>query len=282
MNVLFWNIRKNSGIFDLITTIVKEEEIDVLLLAEFPNKDANGSAKDYTPELLAKLRANVSNNFAYNFGTKKRVEVFYNTQTTNMEGIKDELRLSASRVSSNGGTTKVSLVFLHLPSKVNYSDDELSEKAVLYRQAIESYEEAYQQNHLTVVCGDFNMNPFEPGMVKARGFHSVMNEEIAKEKQRTIDGEDYHYFYNPMWGFMGDTGKGDVSGTFYFRSSHHILYFWNMYDQVLVRPEAIQYFDKSKLKILSSKAGRYNLLTAKGLVNTNYSDHLPIKFTLKI
>ena len=282
MNVLFWNICKNSNIFNLISVIAKEEDIDILLLAEFPYTDASGRTKDYIPDMLAELKANASMGFVYNLSTKKRVEVFYNTNTTFMEGLKDEPKLSGSKVNSIGGNVKMSLVFFHLPSKVNYDSSEQSEKSVCYREAIERYEEDYQQDHLTVVCGDFNMNPFEAGMVKAQGFHAVMDESIAKQKKRTVDGDDYRFLYNPMWGFLGDTGKGSVSGTHYYRGSKDILYFWNIYDHVLMRPEAIQYFDKDALQILTAKAGAYNLLSAKGLINKAISDHLPIKFKLNI
>lgn len=282
MNILFWNIKGNRGIFDLISTIVSDENIDILLLTEFPYKDAAGFAHNYIPEMVACLKTNVSISFEYNLSTTQRVEVFYNANTAYMDGIKDEEHLSGCKIHSVGGTVDVSLIYFHLPSKVNYDSVEQSEKSMLYRKEIEKYEVTYQPDNLTIVCGDFNMNPFESGMVKANGFHSVMDEKTALSKKRTIDGENYKFFYNPMWGFLGDSGKGDVSGTHYYRSSKHILYFWNLYDQVLVRPEAIRYFDKLSLNILTKKAGVYNLLTSKGLINKTYSDHLPIKFSLNI
>lgn len=282
MNILFWNINKNRDVFPCLCDIVKSEAIDILLLAEFPYLDENEQEKDYKDQLLEQLRSVSGFNFKYNLSIKKRVEVFYNSVTTYMEGIKDEARLSGSKVNSVGGSVKVSLVFFHLPSKVNYDSNEQSEKAEEYRKAIEDYEDVHQQDHLTVVCGDFNMNPFEHGMVKAKGFHSVMEESIANQTVRKIDGNEYKFFYNPMWGFFGDTGKGKVSGTHYFRDSRHILYFWNLYDQVLVRPEALKYFDKDALTILTEKSGCYNLLTVNGIIDKKYSDHLPIKFKLNI
>ena len=52
----------------------------------------------------------------------------------------------------------------------------------------------------TVIFGDFNMSPFEPEMVGAQGFHSVMDREIARAGSRKIQGKDYNFLYNPMWG----------------------------------------------------------------------------------
>ena len=81
-----------------------------------------------------------------------------------------------------------------------------------------------------------------------------------------------------MWGFLGN---GVVSGTMYYNSSDHINYFWHMYDQVLLRPELIPFFDDKGLEIVTN-IGSENLLSDIGIVNKKYSDHLPIIFTLKI
>jgi hypothetical protein len=35
-----------------------------------------------------------------------------------------------------------------------------------------------------VVIGDFNMNPFDRGMVNANGFHAVMSRQIAALRSR--------------------------------------------------------------------------------------------------
>ena len=117
-------------------------------------------------------------------------------------------------------------------------------------------------NHqYTVVCGDFNMNPFDEGLIKAKGFHAIMNKKIALKGKRKINDKD--------------------SGTMYYNSSDHINYFWHMYDQVLLRPELIPFFDDKELEIVTN-IGSENLLSDIGIVNKKYSDHLPIIFTLKI
>ena len=49
-----------------------------------------------------------------------------------------------------------------------------------------------------------------------------------------------------MWGFLGDNGCGNVSGTMYYNSSDAINYYWHLYDQVLIRPELIDTFDNKE------------------------------------
>lgn len=282
MNILFWNIQKKSSFFDTIVDVVNEEQIDILLLTEFPYVDSDGNQKDYISSICSKLQTEVDRSYEYFVSTKKRVEVFYRSNIVKLSEMKDMPLISVCKIENLGGGDKISMVFLHLESKVNYDTDEQSEAAEDARVEIEKYEREHQTDRKTIVCGDFNMNPFEKGMIKARGFHAVMDEKTAKKKSRKYKNKEYHYFYNPMWGFLGDLGRGEVSGTYYFAKSRHILYFWNLYDQVLVRPEALQYFDKSSLKIVTKKTGKYNLLSKSGLLSKEYSDHLPIKYTINL
>ena len=59
----------------------------------------------------------------------------------------------------------------------------------------------------TVIVGDFNMNPFEPGMAGILGFQAVMDRRIAQRITRTVDRKEYSFFYNPMWSRLGDLSK---------------------------------------------------------------------------
>src|SRR4029077_188153 len=95
-------------------------------------------------------------------------------------------------------------------------------------------EQAEQQvgHGRTVLVGDWNMNPFEEGMISAAGLHGVMTRDLAIQGSRIVDRETYRFFYNPMWGRFGDTTPGPP-GTYYHRSSEHIAYFWHLFDQVL-------------------------------------------------
>jgi exonuclease III len=169
---------------------------------------------------------------------------------------------------------------LHYQSKRNWNTADQSAHASVLKSEIEKIED--EQGHKrTIVCGDFNMNPFEDGLVQHSGFHAVMEKEIVRRRTRKVLGKEYHFFYNPMWGFLGDLGRGQVSGTMYYSPANSIVYHWNLYDQVLIRPDLINYFNDAGLDIVT-QIGSTNLLTQRRRIDPKISDHLPIKFELNI
>jgi len=125
------------------------------------------------------------------------------------------------------------------------------------------------------------MNPFEDGMISAKGFHAMMTRKLTEKTERVVQGKTYPFFYNPMWGHFGES-LPTPSGTYYHSRSEHIAFFWNMYDQVLIRPALLPYFDSEDLFILTSD-GKNSLLTSNGTPDSqSSSDHLPILFKLNI
>jgi hypothetical protein len=127
----------------------------------------------------------------------------------------------------------------------------------------------------SVIIGDFNMNPFEKGMVSADGFHSIPCSKVIQTKKgkRTIRDREHTMFYNPMWNLLGDIDN--KPGTYYHSSNSYNVYFWNILDQVIMRPDLIDYFDKYSLKILTN-TGEISLIDNNG--KPKVSDHLPITF----
>jgi hypothetical protein len=123
------------------------------------------------------------------------------------------------------------------------------------------------------------MNPFEVGIVSANGFHAVMTQTIARKRSRRVQEKDRQYFYNPMWGRMGDS-SGGPPGTYYYTGSY-ISYFWNTFDQVLLRPDLLDFFSPNDLRVVS-QIGDKNLLMDNGIHKNSFSDHLPIIVTLQI
>ena len=67
------------------------------------------------------------------------------------------------------------------------------------------------------------------------GLHGVMSRNVASRELRTVQGQKYPLFYNPIWSLMGDLNQGPP-GSYYYESSQHVEHFWWMFDQVLVRP----------------------------------------------
>lgn len=130
--------------------------------------------------------------------------------------------------------------------------------------------------------GDLNMNPFDDGLIAATGLHATMARDVARKESRSIRGEDFRYFYNPMWPLFGDAGVGRPSGTYYYRRGQPVELLWNVFDQVLVRPTLLDVFRNEELTILTDD-GSTRLLSSTGRPRKRaFSDHLPVAFTLDL
>jgi len=166
-------------------------------------------------------------------------------------------------------------------SKLHWDSDSQTQKCTVLARTISEGEQRVGHKR-TLVVGDLNMNPFEPGVVGAAGLHGVMTRQIASRGARTVQGRSYEFFYNPMWGVFGDGSPGPP-GTYYYDDSRHVNYSWNVFDQVLLRPELLHSFSNDQLQVLT-RAG--NTLLTKGVDGVidgrNASDHLPVLFRLNL
>lgn len=109
------------------------------------------------------------------------------------------------------------------------------------------------------------------------GFHGIPIADEAQKISRTIFGTKYKMFYNPMWNLLGDFSY--PPGTYYYRGSKEKNEFWNIFDQVIVRPQLRSRFVDKELKIIT-KAQGVSLVTQNQQPNEKISDHLPIVFQL--
>ena len=135
----------------------------------------------------------------------------------------DTRRLSIRELSPPIGE-KALLVVVHLPSKLWQKDEDQIFSSAEITKIIDTAETKVGHDR-TLVVGDFNMSPFEKGLVAAGGFHAVMDRRIAERGQRIVQGKRYQFFYNPMWGHLGDTGSGPA-GTYFYENSSYVNYFW--------------------------------------------------------
>ena len=172
------------------------------------------------------------------------------------------------------------MAVVHLPSKLRWSDDSQSQYCPEVAAKIRLIEK--ERGHMrTLVVGDLNMNPFEPGLVSSAGFNATMSRKIASRGRRILHGRDCFFFYNPMWALFGDARKVS-SGTYYYNNSQPVTYYWNIFDQILLRPSLLEYFQDESLAILEG-AGRSSFLTNRGQPDKgSFSDHLPLLFSLDL
>src|SRR5206468_2885631 len=85
---------------------------------------------------------------------------------------------------------------VHFPSKYAWSEDSQALECTRLAEDIRKVEEEVGHQR-TIVVGDFNMNPFETGVVSATGLHAVMTRDIARRRARIVQGLEYPFFYNP-------------------------------------------------------------------------------------
>lgn len=272
MNILFWNIKKKANVTTILSEIIREENIDIVAFAEFPL----GSVDVFKNELL---NVNPSFNYLTPFRPGK-VEIFYIDGTVDIVNSYNGKRISVNKVHSNIDNEDYYFVFCHLKDALMTDRAQLPSYARFTVKEIINFENEVRSKR-TIVCGDFNMNPYEQAMLEVDGFNAMLTSSIALKRTRNVEGQSYEMFYNPMWGLFGDLHNQDVSGTFYHAPGEPIQQFWHIIDQVIMRPDVIPVFDKQQLKIVT-KGQNYNLLNRNNNISNHYSDHLPLKFTLNI
>jgi hypothetical protein len=297
LTFLFWNMggrtdeaelpRRARGRYDrlasILANLVARHAIDLLIVAECPLEAG---------EVLA----------AFNRGAHEgpfrapdprtnceRVVVFPRLPVRFLR-LREETDKFTCRELCLPGRPPVTFFAVHFGSKL-FKDDESQAQAMPGFSGLIRDRERRQEHDRTVVVGDLNMNPFETGMVSAEGLNAVMSREVAARGSRTVDFVSYPYFYNPMWSHFGDSthelfppgsDRHEPPGTCYYGSSRSKWFFWNMFDQVLLRPSLLDAFRNDSLRILVTD-GERQLANERGLPDrVAVADHFPIVFQLNI
>jgi hypothetical protein len=95
-----------------------------------------------------------------------------------------------------------------------------------------------------------------------------------------VQGETRDYFYNPMWANFGDAGSTPPGTYFYDASGREVNYFWNMFDQILVRPALLPCLSTDSVSVVTEIEGD-SLLDERGRPDREIgSDHLPVVLRL--
>ncbi len=265
MNILFWNIGKNNLTAEISRLVenynptifvIAENEIDTTNLLNYINKYSKGKYK-----ILPKNRRN--------------------TTVLIKEELKYELIPTISRqllsLQYEYKGLKYIVCAIHMDSKLTKTADDQSNISRNIIQEINKIEFDLS-NYNTIIIGDFNMNPFENGMVYPDAFNAVSSKTIALRNQRIVNdtNKKYKYFYNPMWSYLGDLSKYSP-GTYYLRENTHRNHFvWNMYDQVLIRPELLDRIDENSIEIINEKVIGIKLSSKMKYETITPSDHLPL------
>jgi hypothetical protein len=274
---LCWNLNKKP-LQDLVAQVVRSRDIDVVILLECHISVAS---------LLLTLNPEGELLFQY-AGTPADIQgeaptgtikIFTRFASKFLEALEDDDRLTIRRLKLPL-RTEVILAVVHFRSKLHWRNSSQMFECANLTRTIADVEKRVGHTR-TILVGDFNMNPFEEGLVAAAGLNATMTRRQALEECRTIRSKVYPFFFNPMWEHFGD-GDRRPAGTYYYSSDDHVMYYWNMYDQVLVRPSLVEQFPKDGIEILTY-AGTVSLLKPNGRPDkVAASDHLPLLFRLEL
>lgn len=267
LTFLFWNIdRKNVSQF--VADLAVQHAADFVLLAECALAPVT---------LLQAMNRDVAH-YHYIPNFYQRVMTFVRFSPELTRTLFDGPNLLITNVNLPG-REEFLIAAAHLPSRLREDSESLSMECQETAKIVRQYEERLGHER-TIVIGDLNLNPFEPAMAGAAGFHAVSSKRVAARRARVVHGRRYPFFYNPMWNHFGD--ETPPAGTYYYRGGGHLAYFWNIFDQVLVRPDLVKYLPASPVEVVTSVEG-HNLLRGNELPNrTMISDHLPILFKINM
>ena len=313
INFLYWNVyNKGKQLADTIAKIVNENKIDILTLSEVTLHKEEVESIVMGIENASNLKyfkANKKDNddpwiyvfFAENKGfslqsiahefrpdwkeltdsTQLREEIYF---TKYQE--RNERMLFLKLIHGNLETL---LVPIHFPSRMYATPRKQEALAEGFNRYIKFIEE---RNKLarTIVYGDFNMSPYEAGMIDYRAFHALPDRRLLDKEIRHLH-IPYKPYYNPSWQLLGDYSVQTIdqkliltdepTATYFKEQSSDVDYYWYLFDQVLLRKEIIDDFDLSAFRIIKGHEGLSLLNENLRPDKDKFSDHLPIIFRIK-
>ncbi len=268
MTFLFWNLYKKDLRQNLRRLAVRHE-VDVFVFAECDSVAA--VLQGLNPE-------NQVADYSYAEGnTAHRIQIFTRFPEAFFRTVREESRYTVRKISLPG-KPEILLAAAHLLSLTHVGKFDQTFGAQQFAQMIRDGEAEAGHNR-TIVVGDLNMNPFDDGVVAANALHGVMTKQLVNRGQRKVQGQTTPMFYNPMWNRFGDHPTRPP-GTYYYDKTGLACHFWNVYDQVLIRPSLLPYWNDDDLHILTDD-GEVSFVTHAGKPDAkNVSDHLPLLFQL--
>jgi hypothetical protein len=229
--------------------------------------------------MLEALNSGARADFQFASGEYERIRIFTRFSPSFLRATYEDDRVSVRHLMLPA-QRQILIVAVHMPSKLFWSEDSQAFQCTeLSRMVIEQETKVGHRN--TVLIGDLNMNPFEKGLVSANGLNAVSSRQVASRGSRHVLSRHYPFFFNPMWAHFGDR-RGHPPGSYDYDRAELVNYYWNVFDQVMVRPDIMDRCDGEGIKILT-KAGDISFLRDDGTPNSkDFSDHLPLLFEIEL
>ena len=262
MKFAFWNVHQNTMINNYIVDLIYENGIDIIVLAEY---------NDHEQKLRNQLIDKGIYMEKYITPGCDRIKMYGSIQNVMPA---NQNKYYSVQIIDN----KYILCGMHLPSRI-YSEH-WERRNIVIDMIVADINELEKKFKLenTIILGDINENPYDSGCLNATKFHGIPSGEDAQKGSRSIMGKTFKMFYNPMWNLFGDFSY--PPGTYYHNGSEPVNSFWNIYDQVMIRPGMKKCFVEKSLKIITDMQ-KYSLVDKLKHPRKDISDHLPIVFEIK-
>jgi hypothetical protein len=172
---LFWNL-KNKPLKDVIASIALNYDIDILIFVEYSIENS---------DLLMILNKNNMGEYFYAPGIGcNKIHIFARFNDNFIKPIYETDNLTIRHLVLPG-LINILIAITHFPSKLFWDEDSQSIECIDLANSIKEAEMEVGHSR-TILVGDFNMNPFETGLVSAAGLHAVMSRKIAEKNKRIV------------------------------------------------------------------------------------------------
>jgi hypothetical protein len=185
------------------------------------------------------------------------------------------------------GRVEILLGAVHLISGVHRDRLERRTAADAIARAVrEAQREVGICHERTIIVGDFNLNPYDDGMIFPSGFGAMMTKDLVRKQKLSHGGGLCGRFYNPLWSRLGREITEAPPGTYYWNENREFNIYWNCIDQVLIGADLLDYFPTDRLRILTAIPGpegpRSLIRETPGHWKIEISDHLPLIFDVDL
>ena len=270
ITLLFWNIAKNRVCLEHLPCLARKHEVDVFILAECPD----GVNLDELNALgIGNYQLELNANAKVQAITRLDLRAFIHRYTS----LGREMAVWSTVIPNTA--FEILVAGVHLTSKFGGTTE--ADQTVIASEIIAELNEAEdrEQHRNTVMIGDFNMQPYDPGMINLIGMHGLMTQRLADRPDRKYRQKLRRSFYNPMWGLFGDRTTGPP-GSHYWEASVLSNTHWGILDQVLLRPGLTEYL---KNVVILDSDSHHSLIDGKGIPSSKHlSDHLPVLTVLGV
>ena len=290
LTCLFWNVNgvAKSGNRPLLPSEVRYQRLSALIAAEAVQTVAHApmdivilAESPFDGKLPLSGMKVADTLLPPNAKTGCKLEIYFRTDTVTLTTLDNTGRATIQRVVHRPSGKLFLLVAAHLesPQRLRREEDRRDDVRELVARILSV--EQQEQCQRTFVVADLNYDPYELSVYGANYFHAVSTKMLARQRQRTVNEKRWSFFYNPMWAHFGDK-DGRTAGTYYKRTSDLDCPFWHIPDQLLLRPELLDYWQDDYLWVLTNVGGQ-SIIKRDGTPDkANFSDHLPLLFRLDV